>query len=102
MEIEFHFQAILLPPSQSIAVDGFRQVHNISVFFASPSLIVQGSFLNPGELGFTPSSLLGERSGETVAPVADGVCDTFSFFDCHAEKEWDECVALRERCRGEN
>mmetsp|Transcript_927 Transcript_927/g.2915 ORF Transcript_927/g.2915 Transcript_927/m.2915 type:complete len:763 (-) Transcript_927:1116-3404(-) len=85
MEIEFHFQ-----------------VHNISVFFASPSLIVQGSFLNPGELGFTPSSLLGERSGETVAPVADGVCDTFSFFDCHAEKEWDECVALRERCRGEN
>ena len=24
--------------------------------------------------------------GETVAPVADGVCDTFSFFDCHAEK----------------
>jgi len=82
MEIEFHFQ-----------------VHNISIFFASPSLIVQGSFLNPGELGFSPSSLLGERTGDAQPSVVDEACEAFSFFDCHADKEWDECVAMREKCK---
>jgi len=36
MEIEYHFLR-----------------HNTSIFFASPSLIVQGTFLNPDELGHT-------------------------------------------------
>ena len=40
--------------------------HNTSIFFASPSLIVQGTFLNPDELGHTVSALRGERSGEAV------------------------------------
>ena len=104
MEIEYHFR-----------------VHNTSVFFATPSLIVQGSFLNPGESGFTGSSLLGERDPFYTPPLptppaptdggedgaaevrgaaggGGGECEGFSFFDCHSTHDWDECVRLKDLC----
>ncbi len=36
------------------------------IFFASPSIIPQGTFLNPDELGHTVSALRGERAGDVT------------------------------------
>ena len=46
--------------------------HNTSVFFASPSLIVQGTFLNPDELGHSVSALRTERNPEIAAAEGEG------------------------------
>ena len=49
--------------------------HNTSVFFASPSLIVQGTFLNPDELGHSVSALRTERNPEIAATEGEGGSD---------------------------
>lgn len=58
------FVPFCLPWDMEIEYHWLR--HNTSIFFASPSLIVQGTFLNPSELGHTVSALRGERSGEPL------------------------------------
>ena len=43
----------------------------------------------------------GKTGKVTGSSKLDGVpCRLFSFFDCHAQHPWDECVAKRDACDG--
>lgn len=90
---------------------------NISVAVASPTFdgrqsggsLGGGSLTNGGQGGIgterSKPRVAGldagaKRAGEVTGnSKLDGVpCRLFSFFDCHAEHAWDECVAKRDAC----
>jgi hypothetical protein len=48
-----------------------------------------------GVAGSGQDKAAGVKAGSKLDRVP---CRLFSFFDCHAEYAWDECVAKRDAC----
>eukprot|EP00281_Chroomonas_sp_CCMP1168_P007373 CAMPEP_0206261334 /NCGR_PEP_ID=MMETSP0047_2-20121206/27594_1 /ASSEMBLY_ACC=CAM_ASM_000192 /TAXON_ID=195065 /ORGANISM="Chroomonas mesostigmatica_cf, Strain CCMP1168" /LENGTH=474 /DNA_ID=CAMNT_0053688531 /DNA_START=110 /DNA_END=1535 /DNA_ORIENTATION=- len=79
-------------------------VHNISVSSSDPSFASPIKYHGdepPQRVPATAQAGGGVGGGARPTSPLHGIpCRVFSFFDCHAEYSWDDCVAKRDECGG--